>query len=84
MHTLSSLFTQPRALACAPQGLWTSYGYLFVGTYLSVYVVVLGGTFGLIRAGFIPAPDISAWVNSSRVKQARALPLLLLVWLCCG
>jgi hypothetical protein len=30
---------------------------------------VLGSTFGLVRCGAIPSPDLHAWVNDSRLKK---------------
>lgn len=51
------------------QGLWKSYGYLFIGTYFSIYFIVLGSTYVLVRRGVLPGPDIGEWINSTRLKR---------------
>jgi hypothetical protein len=50
------------------QALWSSYGYLFIGTYFSVYFITLGGAFVLVRADCIPGPDVNEWLQGSFVK----------------
>ena len=66
---LCGLGVMPAMWRSRAQAMWTQYGYLFISTYLSVYVVVLGGTYALVRNGVLPGPDINEFVNSSRLKK---------------
>ncbi len=60
----------PRVAVCvAVQAMWRQYGYLFVATYLSVYVVTLSGTYALVENGVIAGPDVNEWLKTSTVKQ---------------
>ena len=49
--------------------LWTTYGYLFIGTYFGVYFVTLSGAFVLVRNKYIPGPDVNEWLQGSFIKR---------------
>jgi hypothetical protein len=47
-----------------------SYGWLFSAVYFGVYLVTLGGIYGVVASGLINPPDVNEWINNWSLKGA--------------
>lgn len=51
--------------------LWHRYGYIFLGTYLSIYLGALGGGFAVFHSGLIPPEMIIGDTNVAIEKLVK-------------
>ena len=74
LHPEVSFFSSPigwwRANNAKVKEMMASYGKLTIATYLGIYVLLLGGMFGLVSAKLIRGPDVNKFVNGWFVKRA--------------